>query len=253
MQKRIISLSPSITEILYGIGAEESIAAVSKHCDFPEKAAGKPKISGWADVRENTIMQHKPDILFTSSYVQQEVIDSYRKLGVRIEPIVPTTLVGILFSIRKIGKLAGKEANAEKLVAAINKGINTARKKSKFVDRRPRLYIEEWNKPPTVAGNWVPTLAQVAGANYSLIKAGHRSREVSLEEIRKYNPEYIVLAVSGTKSNSRKEWITSRKGWEELKAVKYGQVHVIDESLINRAGPRLVMGAEALGSIMHPE
>ena len=252
MYKRIISLAPSNTEIIYALGAQDKLVAVTRYCDFPEDAKKKPRVGGWLDIKEELIMEHKPDLILTSTFVQNEITQKYRNLGMNIEALMPTTLVGVFNSIRKIGKLVGREKEAGLLVKEMSKKVNEIKSKSRFVDRRPRLYIEEWHKPPTVSGNWVPTLAKIAGADYSLIRAGHHSKEVSLEEIQRYNPEFIISSICGLKDNVPKEWITKREGWQNLRAVKQNNVCVFDDSFLNRPGPRLAIGLEMIANVLHP-
>ena len=253
MYKRIISLAPSNTEILYALNAQDRLVACTRYCDWPTEAAKKPRVGGWLDIKEELIRKHNPDLLLTSTFVQNEITERYKKLGMNIEAVMPTTLVGVFNSIKKIGKLVGKEKEADNLIKSMNKKISEIKKKSRFADYTPRLYIEEWHKPPTISGNWVPTLAKIARADYSLIRAGYHSREVALEEIQKYNPEYIIVSICGLSNNAPKEWITKRKGWENLSAVKNNRVYVFDDSFLNRPGPRLIMGLEMLANILHPE
>jgi len=253
MYKRIISLAPSNTEILYALEAQDSLVACTRYCDYPEEAAKKPRIGGWLDIKEELIKKHNPDLLLTSTFVQNNITDKYKKLGMNIEALMPTTLVGVLNSIKKIGKLVGKENAAEKLIKNMNKKIVEIKEKSRFTSSSPRLYIEEWHKPPTISGNWVPNLAKIARADYSLIRAGHHSKEVTSEEIQKYNPEYIIISICGLKDNVPKEWITERAGWENLNAVKNNRVFVFDDSFLNRPGPRLTIGLEMLANVIHPE
>ncbi len=253
MYQRIISLAPSNTEILYALGAEDRLVACTRYCDFPTEAAKKPRVGGWLDIKDELVMKHNPDLLLTSTFVQNKITDRYKKLGMNIESLMPTTLVGVYNSIRKIGNLVGKEKEAEKLVRQMNKRVIEIKNKSRFSNHTPKLYIEEWHKPPTVSGNWVPTLAKIARANYSLIRAGHHSREVTTEEIQKYNPEFIIISICGLRNNAPKEWVTKREGWENLSAVKNNRVFVIDDSYLNRPGPRLIEGLEMLANILHPE
>ena len=253
MYKRIISLAPSNTEIIYALGAQDKLVAVTRYCDFPEDAKKKPRVGGWLDIKEELIMEHEPDLILTSTFVQNEITQKYRNLGMNIEALMPTTLVGVFNSIRKIGKLVGREKEAGLLIKEMSKKVNEIKSKSKFVDRKPRLYIEEWHKPPTVSGNWVPTLARIAGADYSLIRAGHHSKEVALQEIQRYNPEFIIVSICGLKDNVPKEWVTKREGWQDLRAVRQNNVCVFDDSFLNRPGPRLAIGLEMIANVLHPE
>jgi len=253
MYKRIISLAPSNTEILFALGLDKEIIAVTRYCDYPIQAMKKPRIGGWLDIKEELVRQYKPDLLLTSTFVQNKVTDKYKKMGMNVVSVMPTTLVGVFNSIKKIGKLVKREIEAEYLVKKMTKKLNEIKSKTKNTSFKPRLYIEEWHKPPMISGNWVPTLAKIAGADYSLIRAGYHSKEISLEQIQKYDPEYIIISICGMQDKVPKEWITKRHGWENLKAVKNNNVFVFHDSYFNRPGPRLTMGLEMLTKVLHPE
>ncbi len=253
MYQRIISLAPSNTEILYALGAEDRLVACTRYCDYPPEAAKKPRVGGWLDIKEELVLKYNPDLVLTSTFVQSKIAEKYKKMGLNIVALMPTTLVGVFNSIEKIGKLVGKEKEAETLIRNMNGKINEIRKKSRFADYTPRLYIEEWHKPPTISGNWVPALARIARADYGLIRAGYHSRKITTEEIQKYNPEYIVVSICGLSDKAPKEWVTKRQGWENLNAVKNNRVFVFDDSYLNRPGPRLMQGLEMLANVLHPE
>lgn len=167
--------------------------------------------------------------------------------------MMPTTLKGVFDSIEKIGKLVNKEEEATRLIYSIKNEFNKIHKKIQNAKNKPKVYVEEWHKPPTVSGNWVPTLVKMAGGGYSLIKAGVHSKEVTTEQIIEYNPEIIIISICGMKDKVPKEWITKRDGWEKLSAVKNNKIYVFDDSWLNRQGPRLTIGLENLSRVIHPE
>ncbi|MBI2101207.1 cobalamin-binding protein [Candidatus Woesearchaeota archaeon] len=244
MYKKIISLAPSNTEILYGLKADGNLVAVTRYCDFPDEARKKPRIGGWLDISDELIKSYNPDLLLASTFVQNKITDKYRK---------KTTLKGVFDSIEKIGKLVGKEKEALHLIQSMKNKFNEIQYKIKNIKTKPRVYIEEWHKPPTVSGNWVPTLVNMAGGDYSLIKAGVHSRAVSTEQIQKYDPGIIIVSICGMADKVPKECVTKREGWKNLSAVKNGKVYVFDDSWLNRPGPRLVVGLEKLARVIHPE
>ncbi len=250
MYQRIISLAPSNTEILYSLNADDRLVAVTRYCDFPEEARKKPRIGGWLDINDDLVKSYNPDLLLTSTFVQNKITDRYKKNKMNIVAVMPTTLKGVFDSILKIGKLIGKEDEALELINSMKTKFNQVQNKIK---NKPRVYVEEWHKPPTVSGNWVPTLVKMAGGDYGLIKAGVHSKEVTTSQIQDYDPEIIVISICGMKDKVPKEWITKRKGWENLSAVKNDRVYVFDDSWLNRPGPRLVIGLEQLAKVIHPE
>ena len=253
MYQRIISLAPSNTEIIYGLKADDSLVAVTRYCDFPDEAKAKPRIGGWLDINDELVKGYKPDLLLTSTFVQNKITGRYKKNKMNIVAVMPTTLKGVFDSVIKIGKLIGKEKAALKLVQSIKNEIHKIKNRLKNTKNKPRVYVEEWHKPPTISGNWVPTLVKMAHGDYGLIKAGVHSREVTTEQIQNYDPEIIIISICGMNDKAPKEWVTKRKGWEKLYAVKNDKVYVFDDSWLNRPGPRLVVGLENLAKVIHPE
>src|SRR3990167_72251 len=108
MYKRIISLAPSNTEILYALGAQGRLAACTRYCDFPEEARKKPRIGGWLDINDGLVKKYNPDLLLTSTFVQNKITEKYKKEKMNIVALMPTTLKGIFDSILDIGRLVGK-------------------------------------------------------------------------------------------------------------------------------------------------
>jgi len=253
MYQRIVSLAPSNTEILYGLNADDKLVAVTRYCDFPDEARKKPRIGGWLDVNDELVKSYKPDLLLTSTFVQSKITDKYKKNKMNIVAVMPTTLKGVFDSIEKIGKLIGKEKEATDLVDSIKNKFNEIQNKIKNQKNKPRIYVEEWHKPPTVSGNWVPTLVRMAGGDYGLIKAGVHSMEVTAKQIQEYDPEVIIISICGMADKVPKEWITKREGWQNLSAIKNDKIFVFDDSWLNRPGPRLTVGLENLARVIHPE
>lgn len=252
MYKRIISLAPSNTEILYALNAQDKLVAVTRYCDFPEEAKKKPRVGGWLDINDDLIKKFEPDLILTSTFVQNKIAQKYKKNKMNVVALMPTTMNGIFDSIEKTGKLVEKEKEAMELITTMKNNINTIKNKIKN-KTNPKVYVEEWHKPPTVSGNWVPSLVRTAGGDYSLIKAGVHSKEITTEQIQKYDPEIIVISICGMNDKVPKEWVTKREGWESLSAVKNNKVYVFDDSLLNRPGPRLVEGFEKLAKVIHSE
>lgn len=245
MYERIVSLAPSNTEILYALGAADKLAACTRYCDFPEEAKKKPRIGGWLDINEELVKKYSPDLLLTSTFVQSKITQKYKKSKMNIVALMPTTLNGVFDSILKIGRLVDKEDKAVKLTKTMKEKFNEIKAKPNSKNR-PRVYIEEWHNPPTVSGNWVPSLVKIAGGKYDLIRAGMHSREVTTGQMQSYDPEIIIISICGMADKAPKEWITKRKGWGNLRAVKNNSVYVFDDSWLNRPGPRLTVGAEKL-------
>ena len=248
---RIVSLAPSNTEILYALGAGDQIVAVTAFCNFPKGATRKPKTGGWTSTQVLTVKKFDPDIVFTSTFLQDHIVKDLNKHNIKVVHVDPKTLDDVLKSIKTIGRAIGKEKQAKKLQNKLLLSLKelTASVKNKAL--RPRVYIEEWHEPPMVSGNWVPGVVKLAGGRYDLIKEGEISRKITLQEIQKYDPEIIILSLCGYGSRPSPTIIYKRKGWEQITAVKNKKVYVFHDDWLNRPGPRLALGLKNLIKIVN--
>src|SRR3989344_5398554 len=79
MYERIVSLAPSNTEIIYALGAEDKLVACTRYCDYPAQAKSKPRIGGWLDINDELVKSYNPDLILTSTFVQDKITERYRK------------------------------------------------------------------------------------------------------------------------------------------------------------------------------
>lgn len=248
---KIVSLAPSNTEILYALGAQDQIAAVTTFCDYPPEAKAKQKVGGWTNVDYDAVLALEPDMVLTSTVVQEPVLKKCAELGLKVFHFDPRTLEDVFGTVRGIGDLVGKKKEAETLVEEMRAKIDEIKNLTKDAKMRPRVYAEEWHKPPFVCGNWIPELIAEAGGE-SMIDGGI-SREVGTEEIQKFDPHYIIVTWCGFGERAQAEKIKFREGWEDVYAVKNDRIIIFDDSYLNRPGPRLAEGTEMLAKAIHPE
>lgn len=237
---RIVSLAPAVTELLFALGLNEELVGVTKYCDTPA-AELKPKMGGWMDIDFERVLAQKPDMVFTQTIVQQKVREQALSLGLNVIHTDPRSLSQVLESFKFIGNIVGRKKEslelAEKMKSDLG-GLQTTHHK-----QPDKVYVEEW--PSTVSGNWVPDLLECIGS-VGLGKSDELSKKVSLAEVKSFDPDLIVLSWCGFGTRVSLDKITKRAGWECLRAVKEKRVFVIDDSLLNRPGPRLVDGARVL-------
>lgn len=236
---KAISLAPSNTEILYRLGLEEHLIATTSLCDHPEEARKNESVGGWTSgIEFEKIRDLDPDIVLTSDSLQDKAVEELQ--GLEVLHLTPETVEGVYRSIEKISRMFSAEKEAENLVGEMKEGFQHLE-----VEGSPRVYCEEWTNPPMASGNWIPGVVERIGGEYFL-EEGERSREFELEKLKDFDPEYIFLNVCGAGENIDREEILERPEWQEITAVKNGDVYVIDDALLNRPGPRLVEGAEKI-------
>lgn len=246
---RIASLAPSVTEILYELGAQDQIVCSTIFCDYPEQARNLPKIGSWVNVDLEKLLELKPDIVFTSSAVQGLLTSRLKALGQPVVNINPMTVSEVIESYNQIGELVGLRQAAREVTNRLYKKVMSC-----YLDPHParpmRVYCEEWSYPPMVAGNWVPELVGLAGGNAVLGRPGTLSRDFETAELIALDPEVIVLHICGMGEKVDRDSVKTRPGWEGITAVKNDKVFVVDDSLINRPTSRLFTGLEKLKEII---
>ena len=288
----ICSLLPSATEIVFALGLGDRLAAVTHECDFPPEAARLPVITrstfddheprrshdihthistaphGGSSIYrldQDLLQRLAPDLILT-----QELCDvcavSYEtvKQAVRRLPgpatilsLEPTTLQGILDTIRQVGEATDTSTRAESLVRELGEQADTIAVRARTASGRPRVFALEWLDPPFTAGHWVPELVRRAGGRDELAREGSPSTQIPWRRIADYDPEIIVLMPCGfTLDRTRKEFahVALPKEWRGLRAVQTGRVYAVHGSAyFNRPGPRIIMGLQILAEIIHPE
>ena len=247
MHSRIVSLAPSSTEILFALGAGKSVIARSDKCDYPEDAAKLPAVGRFGKKKDLAFLgTMKPDCIVTA-HASPALASSCKQRDIALVVLAPQSLQDIYDSIWSIARLAGKEHKADDLVFEIETKLEKIA--SHAPAQRRRVYCEEWHSPPTVAAAWVPQLVEHAGGT-PLAAANNESYEVSFKEVSDFDPDHVVLHWRNCGAASRPDEVKRRRGWSSLRAIAENRVHVIDEALLNRPGPRIWRGAEELQKIL---
>jgi iron complex transport system substrate-binding protein len=288
---RIVSLLPSATEIVCALGLEDSLVGVTHECDYPAAVVGKPQLTASRishqtmtsaeidhavrsqldghgsiyDLDEAALRALRPDLVITQelcdvcavSYKQVEQAARLFETDVRVVSLEPNTIADIFSNIRTVGNLTGREAAAEVVIGELATRLDALALALSEVETRPRTFVLEWLEPPFAPGHWVPEQIALAGGDHSFGHAGQPSTTTNAEAIRAYAPEVIVLAPCGYyKEDTLRALETARfpAGWRELPAVAAGEVWAVDATAyFSRPGPRVVVGAEILSRIIHPE
>ncbi len=288
----ICSLLPSATEIVFALGLGDRLAAVTHECDFPREAARLPVItrstlddheprrshdihthistarhagSSIYRLDQDLLQRLAPDLILTQELCDvcavsyETVKQAVRRLPGRstILSFEPTTLQGILDTIRQVGEATGASAQAASLVREFEDQADTIAVRARTASGCPRVFAMEWLDPPFTAGHWVPELVRLAGGRDELAREGAPSTQIPWRRIADYDPEIIVLMPCGfTLDRTLEEFahVTLPEEWSGLSAVRSGRIYAVNGSAyFNRPGPRIVLGLQILAEIIHPE
>jgi iron complex transport system substrate-binding protein len=250
---RIISLVPSVTELIFALGAEDRLVGITDYCDFPPEARRKPSVGGMVVPSLESIVALRPDLVVaTDSGNRQETYGQLDRLGIPVYLVRANRFGDVMDVASRIGRLTGRESAVMALTARLQARVDAV---ARAVERRPRprvLYVL-WPEPLIVPGREAIVTELIHLAGGASITAGEPSDypRFSIEAAVVRAPEVIVLARHGTGTGP-----LARDKWDaltELPAVKAGRVYAADGNLLHRYGPRVVDGLEHLARLLHPE
>jgi iron complex transport system substrate-binding protein len=251
--RRIVSLVPSVTEILFTIGGQDRLAGVTDFCDFPPEARRKPRVGSMLAPSLEAIVALRPDLVVaTTAGNRQETFDQLARLGIPVYVVNPSRLAEVLELMTRLAALTGRSEAAEPVVAALRGRIQAVRTRVTPLPR-PRVLYVLWPEPLIVPGRGalITELIAAAGGESVTADGGEAYPRYSVEAALARAPEVILLARHGTPSSriSREQWARFRT----LPAIRAGRFHDVDGNLLHRYGPRVVDGLERLARLIHPE
>ncbi|TYO97701.1 iron complex transport system substrate-binding protein [Geothermobacter ehrlichii] len=247
--RRIVSLVPAVTEILFALGLDERIAGVTRFCDWPEAARSKPKVGGYANPSLEAVLQRQPDLVFVSADVAgPNLLARMERLGLKVYVVYPRGLDETLAMIRAVGRVTGRAAAGEELAGEL--AATVARVRNAVAGKsRPRVLFCVMMQPLTVAGpeTLVGDLIEAAGG-VNVVSAGvSRYPTWGSEALLLADPDVIVVSPHpGTPDPAG-----LFSAWPELTAVKTGRIVSINPDWVHRPGPRLGRGLVALAAAFH--
>jgi iron complex transport system substrate-binding protein len=252
--KRIVSLAPSITEILFALGLNSEIAGVTDFCDHPEACLTKPKIGGFVNPSLERIVSLKPDLIIgIRDGNREETLQKLKDLGFSVYRVDPKGFDGVTKTIGNLGGITGREEAARRIVRT----MTTKREHILSLTRslyKPRVFFQVGDAPIVTVGKGTLThdLIQFAGGKNITENEPMDYPLYSIEAVLTKAPEIIIMSSMDNKkdySNLVNKW----KHWRTIPAVKQNAIHVIDSNLVDRPTPRITEGLETLARMIHPE
>jgi len=249
---RIVSLAPSVTEMIFAIGAGEHLVGRTTACDWPAEALKVPVAGAFGKPSLEVIASMRPEIVVDVDLEEKGNSDKIRAMGIRTEHISCRTPDDIPPALRTLGKLTGHERKADSLAAAIEKGLETFREKNLHKTEKPLVYLEIWDDPFWTGGKDSYTSHMIAYAGGRNIGDSVRKEyfEISQEWVIQQNPD-VIACMYMSKETPAAEGVMRRPGWQHISAVKRKNVFDgFDNSLFLRPGPRVLEGIEQLQKLM---
>jgi len=245
---RIVSLAPSVTEMLFALGAGGRVVGVTEFCDYPPEAAARTRIGGLINPDLERIVALSPDLaVATTAGNYLDDAERIERLGIPVYTIDAPTVEAMLKTLGTVGQLIGAQARATALVAELQGRIDRVRARAALRNRVRALYVIE-PEPLIVPGRgtFIGEALSAAGADLVTADAAASWGQYDLEQVIGLKPE-LILVPSPHASWAR--GLASHAEWMRVPAVSAGHVRVISDS-IQHPGPRLVDGIEEVDEIV---
>jgi iron complex transport system substrate-binding protein len=252
--RRIVSLAPAITEILFALGLGERVVGVTAFCDYPEAATRVPKVGGYTTPSIEAIVGLHPDLVVMSPAVgNREVALALERAGLRVEIVRAETLEEAYAAIEQVGRICGEMARGRDLSAAVRSRVEAASREVASLPRVRTLFCVQ-REPLIVAGrDTLPSqLLELAGGIN--VAAVERYPRVGIETVIGEAPAVIVQSrMDASATAEERQVLEFWRRWPAIPAVRDGKVFVIDGTTAFRAGPRVGEAVEMLSKLLHPD
>ncbi len=262
LPQRIVSLSPSITEILFAIGAGNRLIAVTPFCEYPPEAQKLPRVGGESGWNIEFLRKLNPDLVLASVIVPADTVQAIRSSGITVLAFQHAGMKGTLEDIRAIGSRVGSAA-AEELLRELNRRQQKLQARVASTLRtaaRPRALLLYGMDGLFSAGktSFAGEILEFAGGRNIAAAVSGDWPQLSMEFIIRENPEVLLLAEGygkGARGNMEQAMrqIRENPSWQLVSAVQSGRVHLVENQLLSIPGPRMIEAAEKVFAVLHPE
>ena len=249
--KKVVSFSPVVTETVAAIGKEDVLVGRTSFCDYPASVASIPVVGDLTTHNMELIAEAEPDVVLASAFVDDGTKEQLKQLGI---PLVVTysseNFTGAYDDIEMIGKVLNAKDKSSEVIEKMKGQVASVEEKVKEVGNKPSVYYVLG----FIKGDFTATgetfinemITMAGGLNIAADGTGWSYNKESLIE---KNPDILTLDnLSGTIED-----LKNTERYKDLDAVKNNRVYLIDSNLVNRTGPRLALGLEALAEIIHPD
>lgn len=254
---RVVALTASDCEILYALGAGDTLVGRGEYCDYPEDVQAVPSVQSGYETNVEQIIALEPQVVLMATMAQtKEQVEALEAAGVRVVVSDAQDIAGVYTAIELIGAVTGKNDEAAALIAGMKDSFAAIAAKAEG-DGSKTVYFEvsplEYGLWTAGKGTFMDELAQMIGLK-NAFEDVEGWAAISEEQVLERDPDYIVtISMYYGEGPTPVEEIMGREGWQELKAVKNEAVFNADSNEVSRPGPRLVDAAQALYDFVYGE
>ena len=257
--EKVVALTASDCEILYAIGAGDTLVGRGTYCDYPPEALDIPAVESGYNTNVEQIIDLKPQVLLMSTMAQsKEQIDIFESSGIKVVVSDAKDIDGVYTAVNLIGTLMGKEDQAETVISSMRSSFDELSEKAKTNDDDTKtVYFEvsplEYGLMTAGKGTFMNEIAEMLGLK-NVFDDVDGYAEISEEQVIERNPDYIVtITMYFGDGPTPVDEIMSRSGWEDVTAVRNSDILNLVNNELSRPAPRLVEGAQLMYDFVYGE
>ncbi|ADL69742.1 periplasmic binding protein [Thermoanaerobacterium thermosaccharolyticum DSM 571] len=248
--KRIVSLSPSTTELIYAIGAGKDVVGVTNYDNYPPEVKSVAKVGGYEGPNIEAILAQKPDIVFASNLSGKDQMETLQKSGIPVVVLEAQNINQIYDSIKILGEIIGNVEKGNEIINKMKDKIKEINYKVKDLPKVNVFYVVDTNGNWTAGkGTFIDELITLAGGN-NVASDANGWAQYSMEKLMQKNPDVIITSQHATNANN----IKNMPGYKDTKAAKDGKIFIIsNDDIVTKPSNRIVLGLEEIAKDLHPE
>jgi len=261
MPARLVSMAPSITEMVYALGLGNRLVGVTRYCEFPPEAKKVTETGGFLDPNYEVVMRLEPDLVILLA-VHAEAKQRFKELGIPTLEVDHRTLDGILDSIAVIGKSCGTESSAAELLSEIESRLEYIESQTRDLER-PRVLLSAGRGIGSgritevhAAGKnqWYDDVIRMAGGKNAFTNEAVQFPTLTGEGLLHLNPDVIIEMIPelDETDHTAEDLVADWNSLDELTAVKNGDVHILTGDYVTIPGPRVIRVVEDIARVLHP-
>ena len=249
--KRIITVAPYITEIIYALGKGENLVGRSDYDDYPKEVSNVASVGELLKPSIEKIVELRPDIVIGNSLFDKDVIKKLEDLDIKVIVIYgEESFTGVYDTISKVGQVVNASEKAQSIISDMKTKVTNVTDKIKNTNKPTVYYVAGFGKSGDfTAGKdtFIGNMIEMAGGKNAADDV--TGWEYSVEKLVEKNPDILLCS----KLYDSKKGIEATNGYKDLKAVNSGNLFEVDENIVTRQGPRLADGLETIAKLIHPE
>jgi iron complex transport system substrate-binding protein len=257
--KKIVSLTPATTEILFALGAGDRIVATDDGSDHPEQAVALPDVATFSSVDVEKVVALSPDLVVAGGlgFTPAESITKLRDLKIPVVVIYAPSVEGVLKDIELLGTATGTSADAASITSAMRADMDAVAAAVATKSPKPRVFYDVGYDDTTGAiyapadDSFLAEMVTMAGGD-AITSGDPNTYEIPLEKLIEKDPQLIVLGTNPFYSPTP-DAVAKRRGWDAFSAVRSGAIKPVNDIEITRPGPRLPMGLRTLAAAIWPD